>query len=517
MRFLAAPPSLNYSSNVLLTLVVAVCFGGVFFTLLHDGEKTTLSDVLISLGLGLSLLSAVDVAARFLHLPLNPTVLAASVLLGGTAIVGLYRRKIRWGSSSAERPLRRMRRRWLSLVLVLLFVAPVSLAGIEMGRGPWPELFFNVDTGYYLTHVHELLRDDAYPPASLFTSGEHFAYHRGTQNIVAVLARLSEWPAHRMFFLLVAPLLPLCFAAVSWRIADRAALRGVPHALAMLIMLFFVEYPAGRMVARFAGSLDGGVGQALQSALGSLASSQVFRGGFPMSSRNEGMFLIVATVYALFFARNRQSVWIAALSVGLLPLFKAAYFVPAGVLLGLWAVAMVVRTRSIGFALIPAIAFFLGLALALISTNPTASLVVSGRALAQNWDRSLMFAVQMVLSGAVAILVVRTGCGRPYATASLLVPWGASLVALCLSCFLMIVYVDYRQIPKDDWDAAQILYPTAIFMSVALILLLMRAWTELRATQRVRLTRIVRGPDRHTHPLPDRNLRIHPSEAREMA
>lgn len=472
---------------MIVALLVTACFTGPFLLAFGDAERPALSEVLVCVCLGLAALSALDIGARALGLPLTPTLLAGAVPAGAVTAIGLRRRGLPRGWLGG------LRERGPSLALALLFAAPVLLAGARMGVGDWPPVFFNADTGLYLTHVHELLADEGYPPASLFNVGEHFRYHYGTQNTAAVLARLSGAAPHRVLFLVIGPLLVLGCAAAAWRIAERAARSGVPHALVMLIALFFVEYPLGRMAERFLRDLDEGWGAALGAAVGALGSSQIFRGGYPLLSRHQALFFTLVTVYVLFFAERRRSAWLAVFSIGLLPLFKPAYFIGTGALAGLWALAVAHRTRALGVLAIPATALALGGALTATNVNPTATLVFSWRALAENWSKELTFGAHALLAAVIATRIPRDAVAAAAGERPRWVPWAASLVTLALAAVLVTEFIDYRQQRARHWDAAQMLYPSATFLAAAVILRLTAAWGRLDAAGRRRLASILIG------------------------
>jgi hypothetical protein len=89
---------------------------------------------------------------------------------------------------------------------VLLF-APTLISAFRMAPGPFPPLFFNVDTPYFLEKVHALVRSDTYPPPSLSVLDGRLAYHFGIQGLAAFISRISGLAAHHALFLVVVPVL----------------------------------------------------------------------------------------------------------------------------------------------------------------------------------------------------------------------------------------------------------------------------------------------------------------------
>ena len=55
--------------------------------------------------------------------------------------------------------------------LALIIVSPILLTVFSMARGPFPPVFYNIDTAYALEKVHAFIAANSYPPESLSNVG----------------------------------------------------------------------------------------------------------------------------------------------------------------------------------------------------------------------------------------------------------------------------------------------------------------------------------------------------------
>ena len=122
-------------------------------------------------------------------------------------------------------------------VLALLIVSPILLTVFDMARGPFPPVFYNIDTAYALEKVHALIAADSYPPESLSNVGIRRTYHYGTQAMAALISRSSGLLPHHSMFVVVLPLLTagvLAAAATVARYLSPALPRSVSVPLLLL-------------------------------------------------------------------------------------------------------------------------------------------------------------------------------------------------------------------------------------------------------------------------------------------
>lgn len=92
-------------------------------------------------------------------------------------------------------------------VLSLMILSPIWVSLIYMAPGPFPPVFYNIDTAYTLEKVHALVAAQSYPPPSLSNVGIHRSYHYGSQAMAAFISRGTHLPAHQSLFLVILPLL----------------------------------------------------------------------------------------------------------------------------------------------------------------------------------------------------------------------------------------------------------------------------------------------------------------------
>jgi preprotein translocase subunit SecE len=122
-------------------------------------------------------------------------------------------------------------------LLALTLLSPVWISYVYMAPGPFPPVFYNIDTAYTLEKVHALVAAQSYPPASLSNVGIRRTYHYGSQAMAAFLSRSSGLSPHHSLFLVVLPLLTaavLAGAAAAARHLSAALPRSVTVPLLLL-------------------------------------------------------------------------------------------------------------------------------------------------------------------------------------------------------------------------------------------------------------------------------------------
>ena len=92
-------------------------------------------------------------------------------------------------------------------VVAFTLMMPVLIASLRMAPGPFPPVFFNVDTPYFLEKVHALVRANELPPPSLGMLNGRYVYHYGSHAAAALISRVSQLPPHHTLFLVVTPAL----------------------------------------------------------------------------------------------------------------------------------------------------------------------------------------------------------------------------------------------------------------------------------------------------------------------
>lgn len=124
----------------------------------------------------------------------------------------------------------------LAAVLSAVLLAPTVVVSLQMGRGPFPQVFFHVDTPYVLEKVHALTRANSYPPPSLGVAGGIAVNHYAIQGTAAMISRGSGLAPHHVLFLIVSPLLAVGILAAAIAIA-RAMSPRIPAWAAVPLLL----------------------------------------------------------------------------------------------------------------------------------------------------------------------------------------------------------------------------------------------------------------------------------------
>lgn len=124
-------------------------------------------------------------------------------------------------------------------VLALIIVSPILLTVFYMAPGPFPPVFYNIDTAYALEKVHALVAAETYPPESLSNAGIRRTYHYGTQAMAALISRTSGLLPHHSMFVVVLPLLTAGVLAAAGTVA-RYISPALPRSISVPLLLLSI-------------------------------------------------------------------------------------------------------------------------------------------------------------------------------------------------------------------------------------------------------------------------------------
>lgn len=177
--------------NSVLLAVLVLSGLGVGLGLFPGRDRCAGSRVLLTAFIGLLALTFVYIVLVRLGLE-NRGVMALSLVMLG--VLGYWRchPEIRVG--------------WEPTVVVLgAFIAiPTLLQGLMMSGGEFPDVFFNVDTAFYLQFVHSFLENGQYPPPRLDNYQlPAFGYHYGVMALGALISEFTGTSPHTAFLLFV--------------------------------------------------------------------------------------------------------------------------------------------------------------------------------------------------------------------------------------------------------------------------------------------------------------------------
>lgn len=250
---------------------------------------------------------------------------------------------------------------WSSLCTFLVFVFFSHLTiwqAVLMGEGSYPAYFFNVDTAYYLGHVHGLLKSTTYPPESLSNVGYLGGYHYCVQNMAAILSRLSGISAHKSLFWIIMPMIILGTFAAVVRIRKEFC-PNLPLAAFCLLVLFFpvVTPDFWSAVQRVAGN-----GQ-LASLLTFFYDPQLFQQGFPMFSTQMAVLLFVTISGCLVSFEKIETRILYVICFVLLLMVKSPWFVAVGCGVIFISIYKLLRFRESAFIVWSCLVLFISFAI----------------------------------------------------------------------------------------------------------------------------------------------------------
>jgi hypothetical protein len=207
-------------------------------------------------------------------------------------------------------------------VVAFTLMMPVLIASLRMAPGPYPPVFFSVDTPYYLEKVHALVRANELPPPSLGMLNGRYVYHYGSHAAAALISRASQLPPHHTLFLIVTPaLVGGIFAAAV--VAVRAIGARLPWLIALPLLVVSVPslwYPFWLPVTpRLVDAIVSGSPRPLRS----LSDAYELWGVAGVNGQNlASQFILLATIGSLAAASVRG--WrLPVFLIGSALLFKA--------------------------------------------------------------------------------------------------------------------------------------------------------------------------------------------------
>jgi hypothetical protein len=311
----------------------------------QPGARSVISWAVVRLIAGLLLSALAFLLSLVLALPwfVGPaTALGAAVAIHGRLAFAVPRPNVRYTSYGVA-----------ALLLAVVLQGPVFISALRMAPGPFPPVFFHVDTPYTLEKVQSLTKTRVYPPESLSNAGGRPQYHYAVHGLAALLSRTSGLTAHHSLFLVVLPLLAAGSIAAAFLVA-RSLGPAVASSIAVPLLLLRVPSPwytfwdiVGPLLAKAWSTGSWG-------PIDTLAANYEVWGPASIVGHNVGAeFVVLASLAALATAPTRG--WrLAAFLIGTAIMVK----VPTGVaLLSGFFLVQVSRMLAVnGRALAPAIA-----------------------------------------------------------------------------------------------------------------------------------------------------------------
>jgi hypothetical protein len=207
---------------------LGVVYAGYLVGSLLVARTDELSFAIIRTVAGLMLTSIGFMLSLVLSLPwfvLPGALLVTALLIRGRAAFAWPHERIRVGWDGVA-----------AAVLVVVLMAPIAIAFVRMGQGPFPPVFYNVDSPRALEEVHALTMTRRYPPPSLSSVGVVRTYHYGVHAMAALVSRSSGLLPHHALFLIVLPLLAAGVVAAAVASARRLA-PALPLCLCLPLLL----------------------------------------------------------------------------------------------------------------------------------------------------------------------------------------------------------------------------------------------------------------------------------------
>lgn len=346
---------------LLLTVLLGCCYLPVAFLFHEKNRPLTFAHVWLYLAAGMGLLGIAAILCRYLGLDMRFGVLPGISM----TIFGLIKNRLsgcmpRMSLTGLKDP-----GAVFALCASMISFSYIFIFGLYMGLGPYPAVFYNVDTPYYLGQIHALLRYESWPPPSLSFLGGAKGYHYGSQAVCAVLAKLSGLAPHTVAFLVYMPVVQLAVISTVWLIAGNLEKKISFRWWCIPFLLFSSYYPLYRVLKALIRSSSCAEIYAALFLLGE--EPQIFCAQYPMLSSLFGIFLSLAVIYCLQnYASNVTSGFLALL-VGMAIIFKAPAFVALFCGFSLWTLIEVLKTKKLSLLGYPAFSLVVALGLYLVA------------------------------------------------------------------------------------------------------------------------------------------------------
>jgi hypothetical protein len=471
------------AAALLLVYALGYVAGSLLLAPRHD--RTSVSLAVVRLVAGLFLTAIAFLLSLLIAVPwyVGPVVVV-------TAAVAIHRRS----ALALCRPQLRVTRAGVFAgLLSAILVAPIVVGSLRMAPGPFPPVFFNVDTPFFLEKVHALTRADSYPPPSLGVAGGLTRYHYGAQGLSAMIARGSWLSPHHVVFLIVLPLFAIGMVAASVDLA-RTVSPGIPAWASVPLLLtpvptlwypFWSDVGPSLLKALAAGSIG-----PLDNVTASFE-----RWGVTLNPGTNiaGAFIVVATLAGLAAAPVRG--WrLPAFFVGSAVLFKLSIGVALCAGLAAFAVSAAVTSRRIRTLAVglPAAAIFAATYVAFFALPDASSRsgavepwwLFHQRALAERQGLGgFWLDMGWLFLPVAALLAVHRAPARRDAKSVSLPLLGFALVPLILvNGFRLVDRRPDGDVVSDDW--LQLLVPVACAAHAFVLSVAGKRWSQLRPAGR---------------------------------
>lgn len=330
-------------SLFLLAMILIVCCFLPVLIIFHDRARTlTFAHTLFYLGVGMGFLGVFGMICKFAGIDMRFSVLPGAFI----AIYGFKKYPISFF-------LPQISFSGIKNVGVIFAIAAsairfiyIFIAGILMGTGPYPSVFLSVDTPYYLSHIHALIRYDTWPPMSLSFLDGSFGYHYGSQSICAVLSLLTGIAPHTITFILYTPIIELAIISTIWLIVGnlRSEKNSIIYwwGIPFLLYLTYYRIHVLKYICELLWNLSFN-----EAAYNALLFVKETRSGYPMLGNHLAVLLVLGGIYCLQSYSSKVSRIFLALLVGIAIVYKSPYFVVLLFGFGLWTLFEVLKTRRL--------------------------------------------------------------------------------------------------------------------------------------------------------------------------
>lgn len=307
-------------------------------------RRPTLAELLVAAALGMCTLGVLWVLERAMRPAAQRPIIATTACLVA-ACTTLARRRSRvipspWRPNWAVLPL---------MAVVAARLAPIVVGAVLMGAGPFPAVFFHVDTPFRLTHVIELAMPGGFPPASLLNVGTVAGNHFGAPAAAGAISSLLGLPAHRALFWIVLPLGAAAAVGVVWMIVAHLTRDRLLRGVLLLFVLAAWPWPSDSVVDEPLAALRQVV-EIETEANKAWQNPETFRNHFEDVTEVFGRLLLLVSALPLAIPGGR-SLAAGAAAVVLLGQVKTGDAVLAAILLAAAGTTEAIRTgRAFPFA-----------------------------------------------------------------------------------------------------------------------------------------------------------------------
>ena len=322
--------NLAIDSILLMLLMLGAYALGAIFVKSDTISNTNITDSILAVAVGLLIQTTLYLYGKYLEIS-SHWLFIILILLGLAKIIQLFMSRPNIGAPNRYHA-------WVVTIFCFSFF-PLLSQSILSGVGPYPAVFFGVDSPWYLQHVISLAANDIYPPKQLSIFGLEYYHHYGATGMAAFFVEHLTLLPHNVFFLITVPIVGIALFSAKYRALITFGLTGWKLILALAVIVFAGYLPWFH--------LD------LWWFIRTILENENYSNYYVHQSSQIGTLICWLVLISLMNFRDRKYRLLAALLVGITPLFKLPFIGHIAMGYGVTMLFLAWREKRLTWLLLP--------------------------------------------------------------------------------------------------------------------------------------------------------------------